>query len=56
VPTGFVGTNPPRTPGCLVDVIRGKTLDYPSFADGLAAQRVVEAIFASTKSGRWMDL
>jgi len=56
VPTGFAASLPTGTPGCLIDVIRGKTQDYPSFADGLAAQKVVEAIFASTKSGRWMDL
>jgi len=56
IPTSFAGTNPPTTPGCLVDVIRGTAADYPSFADGILAQRVVDAIFASTKTGSWVEL
>src|ERR1019366_1137825 len=41
IPTGFSSVQPPGTPGCIVDVIRGTSQDYPSFADGLAAQQVV---------------
>jgi predicted dehydrogenase len=56
IPTGFIGAQPPGTPGCIVDVIRGTAKEYPSFADGLAAQKVVDSIFASTKTGAWVDI
>ena len=56
IPTGFAGAQPSGTPACLVDVIRGVSQDYPSFADGLIAQRVVDSIFHSTKTGSWMEL
>jgi predicted dehydrogenase len=56
IPTGFAGAQPPTTPGCLVDVIRGTLQEYPTFADGVAAQQVVDAIFLSTKTGAWVDI
>jgi predicted dehydrogenase len=56
IPTGFTAGQPPGTPGCLVDVIRGTLQDYPSFADGLAAQQVVDSIFSSTKTGGWVEI
>lgn len=55
VPTGFAASQPSGTPGCLVDAIRGGSQDFPSFADGLAAQKVLDAIFQSTKTGSWVD-
>ncbi|MCE0522972.1 MAG: Gfo/Idh/MocA family oxidoreductase [Methylacidiphilales bacterium] len=56
IPTGFSGSLPPGTPGCLIDVIRGTLQDYPTFADGLAAQQVIDSIFLSTKTGSWVDI
>jgi predicted dehydrogenase len=39
-----------------VPAIRGEKVDYPTFADGLKAQRVLGAILDSMKSGAWTSL
>lgn len=56
VPWDFIKVQPSGTPGSIVDAIRGLTLDYPTFADGLAAQKLLESIFLSTKTGSWVEI
>jgi len=36
--------------------IRGETSDYPTFADGAAAQQVVDAVELAAKERRWVQL
>jgi len=36
--------------------IRGETRDYPTFADGAAAQRVVDAVERAVRERRWVEL
>ncbi len=56
VPGDFIKAQPPGTPGNIVDAIRGTTQDYPTFADGLAAQKLLDSIFLSTKTGSWVEI
>jgi predicted dehydrogenase len=53
VPSAFTAQQPPATPGLLADVLRGQQRDYPSFEDGVRAQRVLAAILDSNRSRRW---
>jgi predicted dehydrogenase len=53
LPTDFIGRGAPATPGAIVHAIRGEKVDYPTFADGLRAQRVLGAILDSMESGSW---
>jgi predicted dehydrogenase len=56
VPTMFSAAQRNDGPGLLVDAIRGEDVDYPTFADGVAAQEVLEAISESDTSGRWIEI
>jgi predicted dehydrogenase len=53
LPTEFTARNEPTTPAAIVHAIRGAKVDFPTFADGIRAQRVVGAILDSMKSGGW---
>lgn len=53
VPSAFTAEQPPPAPGLLVDVLRGKQKDYPSFEDGVRAQRVLAAVLNSARSKAW---
>jgi predicted dehydrogenase len=56
VPTGFVNAQRAQSPGVLVDLIRGATVEYPSFADGVKVQEVLDAIHRSQSAGAWVTL
>ena len=56
LPTDFLGRGGPTTPGAIVHAIRGEKVDYPTFADGIRAQRVVAAVLDSMKSGAWQSI
>jgi predicted dehydrogenase len=53
LPTEFIARGGPATPGVIVPAIRGENVEYPTFADGLRAQRVLGAILGSMRSGAW---
>ncbi|MEY3774283.1 MAG: hypothetical protein RLZZ129_1063 [Verrucomicrobiota bacterium] len=53
LPTEFAGRGAPTTPAAIVHAIRGAKVDFPTFADGLRAQRVVGAILSSMQTGAW---
>jgi predicted dehydrogenase len=36
--------------------IRGETQDYPTFADGAASQRVVDAVDRAARERRWVEI
>lgn len=54
IPTTYAGTGGPTTPGAIVPAIRGEKVDFPTFADGLRAQRVLGAIIESMRTGAWV--
>jgi predicted dehydrogenase len=56
VPTGFVNAQRAPSPGVLVDLIRGADVEYPSFADGVRVQEVLEGIHRSAATGAWVTL
>lgn len=56
IPTEFAATGGPTTPGAIVHAIRGRAVDYPTFADGLRAQGVLGAILDSMKTNSWQTL
>jgi predicted dehydrogenase len=56
LPAAFPGRSHPSTPGAIVDAIRGATVEYPDFADGVAAQRVLDALRRSMISEKWVSL
>ncbi len=56
LPTDFVSRGTPPSPGAIVPAIRGEKIDFPTFADGLKAQRVLGALLDSMKSGSWQRL
>ena len=53
IPTDFIGRGGPTSPAAIVPAIRGEKVDFPTFADGVKAQRVLGAILDSMKSGKW---
>ncbi len=54
LPTDFMNGFKPVTPGGIVRAIRGEAgAEYPSFADGLRAQRMLDAIGRSMASQAW---
>jgi predicted dehydrogenase len=53
VPSEFAANRVPKTPSALVAAIHGERIDYPDFADGLAAQRVLDAVGLSAQSAKW---
>lgn len=56
LPTDFIGRGGPNTPAAIVPAIRGEKVDFPTFADGLRAQRVLGALLRSVESGAWVEL
>ena len=52
----FPGGGGPTTPGAIVHAIRGENVDFPTFADGIRAQRVVAAVLDSMKSSAWQGI
>jgi predicted dehydrogenase len=55
LPTGpFLEGQP--SPGALVDAIRGAEVDFPSFADGVATQRVLTALERSARKRAWVTI
>ena len=53
LPTDFMYRGAPPSPGAIVHAIRGEKVDFPTFADGVRAQRVLGALLDSMKSGAW---
>ena len=53
LPTDFLARGGPTPPAAIVPAIRGEKVDFPTFADGLRAQRVLGAILDSMKTGAW---
>jgi len=56
IPTKFNASQGPASPGSIVPAILGEEVDYPTFADGVKAQSVLDAIFRSAQSRSWVDL
>ncbi|NQU10377.1 Gfo/Idh/MocA family oxidoreductase [bacterium] len=56
IPTDFTGRQPRNTQEVFVRAIRGEKIEFATFADGLLAQRVLDALVASTTSRRWVTL
>lgn len=57
LPKHFATRKAPTTPAGIVPAIRGmKVPCFPTFADGLRAQRVLAAILDSMKTGAWQSL
>jgi predicted dehydrogenase len=57
LPTEYMRNFTPVTPGGIVRAIRGEAnAEYPSFADGLSAQRVLDAIGRSMASQAWVTI
>lgn len=56
LPTDFIARGAPPSPGAIVHAIRGEKVDFPTFADGLRAQRVLGAILDSMKTGAWQSV
>ena len=56
LPTEFIGRGSPPTPAAIVPAIRGEKVDFPTFADGVKAQRVLGAILDSMKSASWQAI
>lgn len=56
VPSGFTGSQKADGVALAIDAVRGLDVDYPTFADGVAAQAVVEAIDLAQRERRWVDL
>ncbi|MFZ9681748.1 MAG: Gfo/Idh/MocA family protein [Cephaloticoccus sp.] len=57
LPTEYLRGFKPVTPAGIVRAIRGETgAEYPSFADGLRAQRMLDAIGRSMASQSWVSI
>jgi predicted dehydrogenase len=56
IPADWPPAHEPPSPGAIVPAIRGAHVAYPTFADGLAAQRVLHALNASIASGAWVSV
>lgn len=56
VPTDFTRTSGPTTPAAIVHALRGENVSFPTFADGVAAQRVLAAIHTSMQTEAWVVL
>jgi predicted dehydrogenase len=57
LPADFTHRGVLTPPAAIVPTIRGEQVPYfPSFADGLRAQRVLGAILDSMKTGAWQSL
>lgn len=56
VPTGFDGAADGRSPRAIVAAIRGDRVEFPTFADGVAAQRVLDGLVRSVRARAWVDV
>lgn len=56
VPKGFPNRNSPSSPGAIIDAIRGEPVMYPTFADGVSAQRILQALSSSIENNAWITL
>lgn len=57
VPTAFTAENQPVTPGGIARALKGEAHpEFPTFADGVQAQRVLHAIGESMKTNAWHTL
>jgi len=56
VPSGFTKAVVPVTPGGIVRALRGEKIDFPTFADGVHAQRVLSAIQDSMQMQAWQTV
>jgi len=56
VPTEFFRNLKPTTPAGIVRAIRGEVEDFPTFADGVRAQRMLGAIGESMQSRAWVTI
>jgi predicted dehydrogenase len=56
MPRRLKGSNTPTSLGAVISAIRGVPAPYVTFADGLAAQRVLDALAAAANSGMWVEL
>ncbi len=56
LPPEFETRGQPFTPGVLIDAIRGTAVEYPTFSDGIEAQRVLSALKHSMKSDTWVTV
>lgn len=56
LPTDFINRGAPPSPGAIVHAIRGAKVDFPTFADGVRAQRVLGALLDSMKSKAWQPV
>lgn len=54
IPTGFVDQQWSRTPACLLDVLNIPNASYPSFQDGIIAQKVLGGILESMQTNAWV--
>jgi predicted dehydrogenase len=43
----------PASPASILHAIRGQPVEFPTFADGVAAQRVLGALVAAARDGGW---
>jgi predicted dehydrogenase len=53
LPADFPSRRHPPSPSAVVPAIRGEAVDYPTFADGVRAQRVLAALEASMRTRAW---
>jgi predicted dehydrogenase len=53
LPSSFTDRQPKSTMESFVKAIRGEKLEYATFADGVAAQRCLEALNESIRTGAW---
>jgi predicted dehydrogenase len=56
LPSDFITRGTYTSSNAIVPAIRGEKVDFPTFADGLRAQRVLGAILDSMKSNSWQSL
>jgi predicted dehydrogenase len=56
VPPDFEGPADGRSPRAIVAAIRGSRLPFPTFADGVAAQRVLDGLVRSVRARAWVDV
>jgi len=56
IPSDFINRQPKSTMEVFVRAIRGEQVEYASFADGVAAQKCLEAITESIQTGAWANV
>ncbi|MFI5357258.1 MAG: Gfo/Idh/MocA family protein, partial [Opitutales bacterium] len=56
LPTDYVAKAAPVTPGGIVRAIRGETVEFPTFADGVYTQRLLAALGDSMRTQAWVTV